>query len=68
MHRRLGLAALLVASVTALVQLAQRLAAMPTSLNCYYWYAILAIIACAVIDCWGAKLAISTGALLPPGT
>ena len=67
MHRRPLPAALLVAGVVALIHLAQRLAALPTSLSCYYWYATAAIIAWAAIDCWGAKLTIPIGELLPPG-
>ncbi len=67
MHRRPDLAALLAASVITLIQLVQRLAAGPMSLNCYYWYATLAIIACAAIDFWGAELAFPIDALLPPG-
>jgi hypothetical protein len=61
------LAALLAASSVALIQLAQRLAAVPKATHCYYWYAILAIAAFAAIEGWGFKPGIPVDALLPPG-
>ncbi len=67
MYHRPVLAALLAASVVALIQLAQRLAAVPKSAHCYYWYAILAIVAFAAIGGWGSEPEISVDALLPPG-
>ncbi len=66
MHPRPVLAALRAASAIALIQLGQRLAAVPRSAHCYYWYAVLAIAAFAAIGWWDVKPGMAVDALLPP--